>query len=140
MRIVALAALVSSAALASQLPRSLQSMRNHYRPLLVFDGGQAELTQRQRKALEGHDDDLRQRQILLVGLEARGQGLPGVLLAPAEQEAARKRFGVAPGEFTVILIGKDGGEKLRSHQPLSWETLQQTVDAMPMRQQEMKER
>ena len=131
---------VTAAAVASQPPRTLAAMRNHYRPLLVFDGGQAELTRRQRKALEGHDDDLRQRQILLVSLEGRGHGLPGVTLAPAEQEAARKRFGVAPGEFTVILIGKDGGEKLRSHQPLSWETLQQTVDAMPMRQQEMKER
>lgn len=37
----------------------------------------------------------------------------------------------------VILIGKDGGAKLRSEKPLSMAKLQETIDAMPMRQDEM---
>lgn len=40
--------------------------------------------------------------------------------------------------FTIILIGKDGGEKLRSSKPLSLAKLFGTIDAMPMRQEEMK--
>lgn len=42
--------------------------------------------------------------------------------------------------FTVILVGKDGGEKLRTHEVLSLQKLYGTIDAMPMRQQEMKHR
>ncbi len=41
--------------------------------------------------------------------------------------------------FTVLLIGKDGGEKLRSHKPVSFEQLRDTIDAMPMRQREVKQ-
>jgi hypothetical protein len=54
--------------------------------------------------------------------------------------AVRERFGVARSDFTVILVGKDGGEKLRDSKPLTYARLQATIDAMPMRRQEMKER
>ncbi len=42
--------------------------------------------------------------------------------------------------FSVVLIGKDGGEKLRRTTPLSPEELFAIVDAMPMRRDEMRER
>jgi hypothetical protein len=35
--------------------------------------------------------------------------------------------------FTAILIGKDGGEKLRSAKPFPTAALEATIDAMPMR-------
>ena len=38
-----------------------------------------------------------------------------------------------PATFTAILIGKDGGEKLRSAEPFPAATLEATIDAMPMR-------
>jgi hypothetical protein len=38
-----------------------------------------------------------------------------------------------PATFTAILIGKDGGEKLRSSKPFPAAVLEQTIDAMPMR-------
>ena len=41
--------------------------------------------------------------------------------------------------FSVVLIGKDGGEKLRRATPLSPKELFAIVDAMPMRQAEMRE-
>ena len=40
----------------------------------------------------------------------------------------RKRFQVRPS-FAVILIGKDGGEKMRSHKPIPWEKLEATIDS-----------
>ena len=46
-----------------------------------------------------------------------------------------KKWGVTNVPFTVILIGKDNGEKLRSHQPVSLTKLFDLVDNMPMRQQ-----
>lgn len=42
--------------------------------------------------------------------------------------------------FYVVLVGKDGGEKLRRATPLSPEELFAIVDAMPMRRAEMRER
>lgn len=50
----------------------------------------------------------------------------------------RKSFAVDTQNFCIILIGKDGGEKRRSHEPLQAEDLFQTIDAMPMRQQEIR--
>ena len=42
--------------------------------------------------------------------------------------------------FSVVLIGKDGGEKLRRPTPLAPDELFALVDAMPMRRAEMRER
>ena len=44
----------------------------------------------------------------------------------------RRKYRV-PVAFTAILIGKDGGEKLRSSKPFAAAVLEQTIDAMPMR-------
>ena len=48
----------------------------------------------------------------------------------AAQIRRRYRF---PAAFTAILIGKDGGEKLRSAKPFPAAALEATIDAMPMR-------
>ncbi len=63
-----------------------------------------------------------------------------VLVTPAVAELARlrRRYDVAPDGFAVLLIGKDGGVKLRSARPLDRPTLFATIDAMPMRQAEMR--
>lgn len=43
-------------------------------------------------------------------------------------------------EFTVILLGKDGGEKLRTQNLLTANKLFALIDAMPMRRQEMQKK
>jgi hypothetical protein len=60
----------------------------------------------------------------IVGDQVRGAGDT----APA----LRRKFRL-PATFTAILIGKDGGEKLRSTKPFPTALLEQTIDAMPMR-------
>lgn len=49
-----------------------------------------------------------------------------------------KKWGVNNVPFTVILIGKDNGEKMRSHQPVTLTKLYDLIDNMPMRQQEIR--
>lgn len=44
-----------------------------------------------------------------------------------------KKCGVPNAPFTVILIGSDNGEKLRSHQPVSLAKLYDLIDNMSMR-------
>ena len=41
-------------------------------------------------------------------------------------------------DFTLILVGKDGSEKLRTHSLLSNNKLFALIDAMPMRREEMR--
>ncbi|MEM7620695.1 MAG: DUF4174 domain-containing protein [Pseudomonadota bacterium] len=50
-----------------------------------------------------------------------------------------KHFKVSPEKFVVILLGKDGGEKLRKARRVTADELFALIDAMPMRQQEMRE-
>ncbi len=49
-----------------------------------------------------------------------------------------KKYGISSPQFTFLLIGKDGGTRLRSSKPLSSEQLFALIDAMPMRKDEMK--
>ncbi len=58
----------------------------------------------------------------------------------ADADTLRSVFAVAPDQFMVILVGKDGDEKLRQSTPLSAERLFDTIDAMPMRRREMRRR
>ncbi|MPQ94044.1 DUF4174 domain-containing protein [Thioclava sp. JE_KL1] len=55
---------------------------------------------------------------------------------PEMAGALRGKFGV--DGFRMLLIGKDGGVKMDRAEPISAETLFSTIDAMPMRQREMR--
>lgn len=52
----------------------------------------------------------------------------------------RKQFDVSPGRFTVILVGKDGGVKLKRHTRIKLNDIFALIDAMPMRQEEMRQK
>jgi len=55
-------------------------------------------------------------------------------------DAARRQFGIDGDTFTVVLVGKDGGEKFRSAEPVRPRDLFDRVDTMPMRRREMREK
>ena len=57
--------------------------------------------------------------------------------ATERADALRRRFGVPAGEFRAILVGKDGGAKLSSGEPIASARLFEEIDAMPMRRDEM---
>lgn len=58
-------------------------------------------------------------------------------LSASERDGLRKQFGVEAGEFAVILVGKDGGEKLRLDRSPRSDELFGLIDSMPMRMWEM---
>lgn len=89
--------------------------------------------------------DLRRQQQLLgparAELNTRDLLVREVLtsqLPPADQRYAREQLKVPANGFVVILIGKDGGVKRRETSPLPPAQLFSTIDAMPMRRQEMR--
>ena len=60
----------------------------------------------------------------VVGDQVRGASDPAATI--------RRKYRL-PSTFTAILIGKDGGEKMRSATPFPAAALEATIDAMPMR-------
>ncbi len=82
----------------------------------------------QRKIFATIRDGAKERDLTLV--EAVGGGTRAVAL--------RNKFGIVVDAFRVLLVGKDGGEKLRSDTPLGPDQLFPLIDAMPMRRNEMR--
>ena len=81
---------------------------------------------RQRAILAGAGAAMSERD--LVPIEVIG--------ADRQDEALRRRFGAGAGRFRAVLVGKDGGAKLSSAEPLPAERLSEVIDAMPMRRGE----
>ncbi len=52
----------------------------------------------------------------------------------------RQRFKINPDEFAIILLDKDGTEKLRKFFPTPSPVIFKTIDATPMRQREIEGR
>lgn len=105
----------------------LDQYRWEARPVLVFGASpDAPDYVRQMEALRAAGSGLIERDILVFS----DTGI-------SDEGALRGRF--APEDFLVVLIGKDGGVKLSHTSPISTETLFRTIDAMPMRQREMRE-
>jgi len=88
----------------------------------------------QASAMRINQPEATERQLTMV-MEVVGHPTPE---EDSEQAMLRRRFKIGPTDFTVILVGKDGGEKTRSKKPLSFDKICSIIDSMPMRQQEMK--
>lgn len=140
MRAVTLLLALAMTAPAQPHHVTLASLRDHKRVLLLFANGNNQQAEAQLSIAAQHAAEFKDRDLILVGVEGSDPAVPTALLTSSEEREARKRFQVAPGSFTIILLGKDGGEKLRSHTAFAWSTLQNTIDAMPMRQDEMHHR
>jgi Domain of unknown function (DUF4174) len=86
---------------------------------------------RQRQLLAGVQPDLAARDMLVREV------ILSQLSAP-DHRYLREQLGVKSTGFVLLLIGKDGGVKRRETAPVPAAQLFATVDAMPMRQQEMR--
>lgn len=91
------------------------------RVLLIFHGRQQqdwpEQRERYRKALKERD----------------------LVVIQGEEEMA-DAYGVTSSDFTLILIGKDGGVKAKQVRRVNLPQLFRLIDAMPMRRKEMEKR
>ena len=98
------------------------------RPLVVFADSPFDPNfQEQMDLLTSRIDELVERDVVIL-----------VDTDPANPSALRTRL--RPRGFMLALIGKDGGVKLRK--PLPWDVreLSRSIDKMPIRQQEIRDR
>lgn len=126
----------------------LEAHRWEHRLLFVFTPSASDSQfAAQRAALRGTADGFRDRDLLLLTLTGDAgsgtvQSAPGAEAHPLTAAAVRRiraRFSVGAGAFRVLLVGKDGTEKRREATPVTARSLFDTIDAMPMRQREMRE-
>jgi hypothetical protein len=120
---------------------SLRSLRDNSRPLLIFAPSPTDpQLEIQLRTLRENAASVAERDVVVIAVPYQSPSPTQATLTDDGAMAARRIFHIAPSDFTIILIGKDGGEKLRASQPLRFETLRSTIDAMPMRQDEMQQR
>jgi hypothetical protein len=87
-----------------------------------------------------HGDMVAQR--LILAKDAQGlveRDIRIVELVSEKDAELRDKLKLAPGRFTVVLLGKDGEEKMRDGRPVTLDALFGLIDAMPMRKREMRE-
>ena len=121
---------------------SLDAFQWKNRLLLVFAPDRANPAyQSQLRLLEQQQAELVDRNLLVIQVLAAGESVAaGQSINPATAAQLRQQFDVQPDQFCLILVGKDGTEKRRDAQPTLPATLYSQIDAMPMRQREMREK
>jgi hypothetical protein len=128
-------------ALAMPQPGSadpLEALRWEKRAFVVFAHDKAAAA-RQLAALPTRGLVERDMVVLLVSGEGTVRASGAAMDETPSPEALRRQFEVAPDvPFVALLVGKDGGVKVRETAPISAAALFGLIDGMPMRQQEMR--
>ena len=119
--------LLAASALAA-IP-NLDSLQWKNRVLLLFSPAADSRELAEQKAKLGAE---------AAGLEERDMKVFEIVGDQAGADGLRSRFGVKPDRFTVVLIGKDGGSKLKKTGVVDVASLFSKVDSMPMRRSEMR--
>ena len=112
------------------------------RLLILFAPSEdAPIYQSFKEQLQRRTQEIRDRDLLIFHVLETGEGrLAHLPLNKGQVLFLRKKFSIIPGQLIVILIGKDGEVKLRGELPVELSEIFSVIDAMPMRQREMRER
>ena len=109
-------------------PEPLEAYLWRNRPVVIFaDTADDLLFRRQMELLAEGETMLLERDVVVL-----------TDTDPAARGPLRAKL--RPRGFQLVLIGKDGGVKLRKPRPWTVRELSRTIDKMPMRQQEIRQR
>lgn len=133
--------LVVSTALGSgtAMAAELSDYRWESRPLLVFAPKQSDPRLAETLSrIETTQCDFTGRDMVLGVVVPEGNStLDGQAVEADEARRLMDQFAIGDNAFSVVLIGKDGGEKLRVDEVPDLRTVYAVVDGMPMRSREM---
>lgn len=136
-----LIALVMGAVLGSApaVAAELSDYRWKSRPLLLFapSGSDPRLVETLSR-IEASRCDFVSRDMVIGLVVTEGTStLDGHVLSADQSQGLASQYAIGENAFSVVLIGKDGGEKLRVNQVPDLHTVYAVVDGMPMRNREM---
>ncbi len=122
--------------------RVLDRLRDKHRPVIVFGSKSDDakfIKQQHSWAGPLPEAGVKDRDILVVTVLAQGESKEGGKVLPTDEvRELRDAFNVTDDAFAVVLVGRDGGEKVRWTEPVSAQEIFGKIDAMPMRQEEVK--
>ena len=121
-------------------PFSLGALRWEKRPLLLFGAGErAPILRQQLDAVESAREGFDERDMVLIVVLGEGTSrIEGRPLSLEDAEHLRASFEIGKDEFALRLVGKDGGVKRASDTVVAMKDIYDQIDAMPMRQQELR--
>lgn len=120
---------------------SLEKYRGQNRPLLVFaPDEQHPAYQQTLEAVNDNRSGFIDRDMILISVFADAGMADDKPLSGSAAQSLYQRHEIEPGEFRILLIGKDGGVKLRSAETADMDEIFRLIDGMPMRQREMHNR
>ena len=127
-------------AMAQEDANSLAGYRWQNRVVVMMAPHEDRKGAEQHQILSAAGDGLLDRDLVVVSITDGLVAIDGVVSQHWNVEQLVQALDLPRQEFSIVLIGKDGGVKLRSGEPVDVETLFALIDSMPMRQREMRER
>lgn len=125
---MALMGLMGGVVLMAVAVSSVAAMRWERRVLVVAADAVDARVLAQRAAVAEMGAEASDRDLVVVEI------VGGIVTGASDEAAAlRRAYGLPARGFAVALVGKDGGVKLRSGEPVSRVRLMAAIDAMPMR-------
>jgi len=111
------------------------------RPLVVVaPRPDVQLVHKQRAALQGLRHELTSRDMVWIEVLGKDVTIDFEARPGMTADGIRRRFNATGDDGVVLLVGKDGGVKLRRAAAISADELFGTIDAMPMRRSEVHDR
>jgi len=81
------------------------------------------------------------RDLIVFEVPAKGTArMDTIALERKEADSIRHQFAISEDTFSLILVGKDGGIKLKSSDQVGLTEVFELIDSMPMRQREMQKK
>jgi hypothetical protein len=138
MLLMAVPVFSSRAALSHSLDLSEFQWKN--RLLILFAPNRSHpLFDALHKSLAAHQTEAADRDLVIFEIfESAASSMNNESINADTARRLREKFDVQPGGFTVILIGKDGGVKLKRKGQAELRDIFGLIDSMPMRQEEMR--
>ena len=141
---VVLTALLACAVFGGQkvLSMDLNQFQWKNRLLLIFAPQEGDaFAQALQNEILTHPDEISERDLVVFSVFETGPSyMETTRIDPQTAAAIRTKFAAPLGQFTCILVGKDGGVKLKRHAPVKLEEIFGLIDAMPMRREEMRKK
>ncbi|MEO0554000.1 MAG: DUF4174 domain-containing protein [Bacteroidota bacterium] len=117
----------------------LQSYKWKNRILIVYAKNK-NLLSKQLTVFVGEKTEFKERDLVIFKLNKyNGINPSGQKLTDKDYQWLVRRYFSTSDKFGIVLIGKDGGVKLKSKEQIGNKRLFDLIDSMPMRMQEMKE-
>jgi len=124
------------------MPMDLSQFQWKNRLLLIFAPDENDsLFKKLQSEIIAQEAEVKDGDLIIFELFGLGSSrMNRALLDQSKVDSIRRHFSVPQRSFRVILIGKDGGIKLKRNDQIDLETIFELIDSMPMRKDEIRQK